>query len=116
MNYIEFTEYQKNNETIFIIFFTAKWCKPCQTIKPYIHSKFTSSNIPYLYLDIDECSQLYTKFKSKKQVCGVPVLLAFKSKNISLIPDISVMGTDKKEIDLFFNSVSNILKSQLTSI
>jgi hypothetical protein len=26
------------------------------------------------------------------------------------------MGTDKKEIDLFFNSVSNILKSQLTSI
>lgn len=108
MNYIEFTEAQKNNTSILIVFFTAKWCKPCQSIKPYIYSKLSFTDYPYLCLDIDECSQIYTKFKAKKQVCGVPVLLAFKSENISVIPDSSVMGTDKKEIDLFFKSLTSI--------
>jgi hypothetical protein len=59
-------------------------------------------------LDIDECSQIYTRFKAKKQVCGVPVMLAFKSENISVIPDCSVMGSDKKGIDLFFDSIQKL--------
>jgi len=108
MNYTEFTEFQKNNTSTYIIFFTAKWCKPCQTIKPYVLPKLGSCTFPYLCLDIDECSQIYTKFKAKKQVCGVPVLLAFKSENETVIPDFSVMGADKQKIDLFFKMLTSI--------
>lgn len=108
MNYAEFTEIQKNNTSVLIVFFNAKWCKPCQTIKPYVQSKLNSVNYPYLILDIDECSQLYSKFKAKKQVCGVPVLLAFKAGNETVIPDFSVMGAEKTKIDLFFNRLTSI--------
>ena len=108
MNYTEFTEIQKNNSSILIVFFNAKWCKPCQTIKPYVQPKLESCNYNYLSLDIDECSQVYTKFKAKKQVCGVPVLLSFKEGNITVIPDFSVMGADKSKIDLFFNQLCRI--------
>jgi thiol:disulfide interchange protein len=108
MDYQKFVECQKNNTSVLIVFFTAKWCKPCKTVKPYVLSKLVSSNVSYLCLDIDECSQIYTRFKAKKQVCGVPVLLAFKSENISVIPDCSVMGSDKKGIDLFFDSIQKL--------
>ena len=102
MNFTEFTEIQKNNSSILIVFFTAKWCKPCQTIKPYVQHNLESCDYSYLCLDIDENSQIYTKFKAKKQVCGVPVLLAFKQGNETVIPDFSVMGAEKTKIDLFF--------------
>jgi thiol:disulfide interchange protein len=108
MNFTEFTEIQKNNPSILIVFFTAKWCKPCQTIKPYVQTKLKLCEYPYLCLDIDEHSQIYTKFKAKKQVCGVPVLLAFKQGNETVIPDFSVMGADKTKIDLFFNRLASI--------
>jgi thiol:disulfide interchange protein len=108
MNFTDFTEFQKNNTSTYIVFFTATWCKPCQTIKSYVQSKLESCTYPYLSLDIDQCSQVYTKFKAKKQVCGVPVLLAFKQGNESVIPDFSVMGADKSKIDLFFNRLSSI--------
>jgi thiol:disulfide interchange protein len=108
MNFSEFTEFQKNNTSTYIIFFTAKWCKPCKTIKSYVESKLESSGYPYLCLDIDENSQVYTKFKAKKQVCGVPVLLAFKQGNETVLSDFSVMGAEKTKIDLFFNSLASI--------
>ena len=108
MNFSEFTEIQKNNPSVLIVFFTAKWCKPCQSIKPYVQPKLESGEFPYLWLDIDENSQIYTKFKAKKQVCGVPVLLAFKHGNESVIPDFSVMGAEKSKIDLFFSMLNKL--------
>jgi thiol:disulfide interchange protein len=108
MNFTEFTEIQQNNSSVLIVFFTAKWCKPCQIIKPYVQSKLKLCEYSYLCLDIDEHSQIYTKFKAKKQVCGVPVLLAFKQGNETVIPDFSVMGAEKTKIDLFFNRLASI--------
>jgi hypothetical protein len=56
----------------------------------------------FIVIDIDICTDLYTALKSKKQIRGVPTLLAYKKDNVSLIADKSISGTNTKEIDAFF--------------
>ena len=101
----EFVELQKANLSVLIVFFTASWCKPCQTIKPYVNNKLTKTDYTYLYLDVDENPEIYSSFRAKKQVRGIPVLLAFKAENVSFIPNASVSGTNLLEIDAFFKSL-----------
>jgi thiol-disulfide isomerase/thioredoxin len=101
----EFVEIQKKNVSVLIVFFTATWCKPCQTIKPYVNTKLSKSEYNYLYLDVDENPEIYSSFRAKKQVRGIPVLLAFKAENVSYIPNVSVSGTNLLEIDGFFKSL-----------
>jgi hypothetical protein len=43
--------------------------------------------------------------KSKKQMKGVPSLLAYKKNNISFNANLSISGTNKNEIDCFFDSL-----------
>ena len=105
MNRNEFLALLEKNETTIVLFLNASWCKPCNTIKNYVLEKGRQSKLTFIPIDIDVNVDLYTALKAKKQVRGVPTLLAYKAKNVSLISDKSISGASIKDIDMFFNSL-----------
>jgi hypothetical protein len=56
-------------------------------------------------IDIDESFDLYGAFKSKRQITGIPAILCFNKGNESYIPDLSVVGADVHQVNLFFKQV-----------
>ena len=95
------------SQQIIVIKFTADWCVPCQGIKDLVEElvKNLPESIKYYEINVDESLELYAKFKNKKMVNGIPAILAFKDgeKDYWYIPDMSVLGANKKEIRDFFN-------------
>jgi len=104
--------YKKRHDMdVIIIKFTATWCKPCQKIKELCNELFqqTPTNILCFDIDIDKNPKLYSAFKSKKMIKGVPTLFGFNCKRIRdmdhwYIPDISISGSNEKDIRNFFKS------------
>jgi len=94
----------EKNPGLVIIKLGATWCGPCKRIKPVIDAFFASSpeNVICCDVDVDESFDLYSYFKNKKMVNGVPVILCFKKGNVSFIPDDSVSGADAGALDAFF--------------
>ena len=93
-----------NNPGLIIIKFGAKWCGPCKRIKHLVNGFFASSpdNVLCCDIDVDECFDLYSFLKSKKMINGIPVMLCYKKRNISFIPDDSVVGAEPQQLDTFF--------------
>ena len=60
-----------------------------------------------LKLDVDDSSDLYAHLKAKKQVSGIPVLLAYKKGNMTPYANYSVTGSDRPGIDTFFKQVQD---------
>jgi len=102
----------QENPGVIIIQFTAKWCRPCREIKPYVESKFTEchDNILCCQLDVDENNELYSHMKRNRQVNGIPVLLAYFKGNNSTFSNLSISGTNTQEIDIFFNKCFSFVK------
>ena len=100
----DFMRLLQNNPGLIVLKMVATWCGPCKRIKPVLDGFFASSpdNVLCCDIDVDECSDLYSYFKSKKMVNGIPVLLAYKKGNTSYIPDDSVTGADPSQLDQFF--------------
>ena len=109
----EFLRLLQNNPGLVILKLGATWCGPCKRIKPVLDGFFASSpdNVICCDIDVDECSDLYTYFKSKKMVNGIPVILLYKKGNTSYIPDDSVTGADAAELDKFFRRCSLHLRA-----
>jgi thiol-disulfide isomerase/thioredoxin len=82
----------------------ATWCGPCKKIKPVVDAFFASSpeNVICCEIDVDESFDLYSYFKSKKMVNGIPIIMCFKKGNLSYIPDDSITGADPAGLDAFF--------------
>jgi len=62
-----------------LFYFTAKWCGPCQTIKPMISKLkegLTTDKIKFYLIDIDENDELCEKC----EVSSVPTFILFKDK------------------------------------
>lgn len=93
-----------NNPGLVIIKLGATWCGPCKKIKPVVDAFFASSpdNVVCCDIDVDESFDVYSYFKSKRMVNGIPVILCFKKGNTSYIPDDSVTGSDPASLDAFF--------------
>jgi thiol:disulfide interchange protein len=88
-----------------LVFFTSTDCVPCKTIKPYVQEKLATC--PYVCLQLDRTidADVYAALQSKKQVKGVPSLLAYAKGNVSLMANVSISGTNQNEIDCFFESL-----------
>ena len=105
-----FIEVLQENEGVVVVKYGATWCRPCKVIEPYLEEKkrTLAVNTTYHELDVDEDFDLYAHLKSKKQVVGVPVLLAYKKGNITPYADKSVTGTNRSDIDYFFQSLKTL--------
>ena len=109
----DFLRLLENNPGLIIIKLGATWCGPCKRIKPVLDGFFACSpdNVLCCDIDVDECSDLYSYFKSKKMVNGIPVILLYKRGNTSYIPDDSITGSDPVQLDKFFKRCGLHLKS-----
>jgi thioredoxin-like negative regulator of GroEL len=94
----------EKNPGLVIIKLGATWCGPCKKIKPVVDAFFASSpdNVICCEIDVDESIDLYTYFKSKRMVNGIPVIMCFKKGNTTYIPDDSITGADPVGLDAFF--------------
>jgi thiol-disulfide isomerase/thioredoxin len=101
----DFFKLLENNTSILVFFVTATWCVPCQTVKSYVIEKASEYDIHFIQLDADTDADVFSMFKSKKQIKGVPSLLAYKKGNLSISANLSISGTNKNEIDCFFDSL-----------
>jgi thiol:disulfide interchange protein len=90
---------------IVLVFFTSTDCAPCKMIKPYVQAKL--STCPYICLQLDRTidADVYSALQSKKQVKGVPSLLAYSKENRTLLANLSISGTNQNELDCFFESL-----------
>ena len=100
----QFLRLLDNNPGLVIIKLGATWCGPCKKIKPVVDAFFASSpdNVICCEIDVDESYDLYSYYKSKKMVNGIPVILCYKKGNTTFIPDDSVTGSSPVELDKFF--------------
>ena len=101
----------QSNPGVVILKFTADWCKPCETIHDYVYEKFSSlpNTCVCADLDVDDNFDLYALMKSKKQVRGIPALIAYKKGTVSYAADASVSGSDTEALDYFFKEVQDML-------
>jgi len=109
------------NPGIIILKFSAEWCKPCQTIKQYVHNKMKTmpKNALCITIDIDESLDLYSFLKQKKMLRGVPSLLCYHKnydEDHPFIPKHSISGSNTKEIDRFFHSCEEECKKCIQDI
>lgn len=105
-NLEEFNNAQLHNTGIILIKFGATWCKPCQIAKPFIDEWServkTQNNVSMYEVDVDVGLDIYHHLKTKKMITGIPTILCFVRGNTTYIPDDSVVGATKHEIDCFF--------------
>tara|TARA_Y100000389_G_C16968152_1_gene274354 strand:+ start:113 stop:511 length:399 start_codon:yes stop_codon:yes gene_type:complete len=96
---------------IIILKFTANWCGPCKRTKSLVESHFCNlpDNALVFELDIDDPTNipLYSALKSKRQINGIPALLAFYSdveRPYWYVPDASVNSSSVPAINNFFRN------------
>lgn len=71
----------KEKECHLLFYFTAKWCGPCQRVKPLlqkISDGSDSSKLEVYMIDIDENEDLATEFKIK----SVPTFYLYHKKEL----------------------------------
>ena len=70
-----------NQEEYLLFYFTAKWCGPCQKIKPMViklKDGLQTDKIKFYMIDIDENDDLAKKFNIR----SVPTFYLYKKKEI----------------------------------
>ena len=105
MKRVDFFNLLEANPSILLIFFTGKSCTFCSKIKPYIEEKMKTVEYPMIILDREEDTDVFSAMQTRKQIKGVPTILAYKTGNMTMISDLSISGTNTKEIDAFFDKL-----------
>jgi len=105
MNRQDFYKELDRNDSILIVFVTGSNCAPCERAKPLVQEKMKTSSYKMIHLDRDKDTDIYAALRSKKQVKGVPTLLAYQSGNYTLIPDLSISGANPSAIEEFFDQL-----------
>ena len=105
MNRQEFYKELDQNNSILIVFVTGNNCAPCERAKPIVHEKMKKVTYKLIQLDRDKDTDIYAALRSKKQLKGVPTLLAYQAGNYTLNADLSVSGANPSAIEEFFNQL-----------
>jgi thioredoxin 1 len=103
----QFEEMLTNNPGKIVLKFGATWCGPCKAIEPLVNMWFSKmpSNVKCVVIDVDDSFDLYGALKSRRQINGIPAILCFNKGNLSYIPDMTVVGADVEQVNMFFKSV-----------
>jgi thiol-disulfide isomerase/thioredoxin len=95
-----------------IIKFTAGWCGPCKTIQPFFEECVNTTirncfPVRVIQLDIDINFDVYSYFKRRKLVPGIPCILLYNrgSKNAAF-PDEICLGANNTEIKYIFEKAA----------
>ena len=70
-----------SEECYLLFYFTAKWCGPCQRVKPLlqkISDGVDSSKLKFFMIDIDENDEIAQQFNIK----SVPTFYLYKNKEL----------------------------------
>jgi glutaredoxin len=106
MNRQEFYRELDQNDSMLVVFVTGTNCLPCERAKPLVHEKMKTISYKMIQLDRDKDADIYAALRSKKQVKGVPTLLAYQAGNYTLIADVSISGANPSAIEEFFEQLN----------
>tara|TARA_B100000963_G_scaffold350205_1_gene360184 strand:+ start:4259 stop:4666 length:408 start_codon:yes stop_codon:yes gene_type:complete len=125
MNRDGFKDFIYQNKDVVILKFGADWCVPCKSIKPlidenlemlnkYMEENNISKKVYYSEVIVDDFFDIYSLFKSKKMINGIPHMLCYFGENNEkrshcYISDFNVSGANKNGINEFFNLIKNHL-------
>ena len=119
LNIQTITEAQKRlGNRVMIVKFGAEWCGPCKKIHSICQNNFRSlpTNVVCADIDVDECIDVYATLKRRKMLIGIPTLLAFYGdveRDHWYIPDDSVSGGNKQDVQNFFDRCSAKAKTMI---
>jgi thioredoxin 1 len=101
----------KVNPGLIVIKLGATWCGPCKKIAHVVEAFFATSppEVICADIDVDESFDLYSMFKSKRMVNGIPTILCYRKGNTTMIPDDSVVGIQPNDLNNFFKRCGNLL-------
>ena len=105
MNRQDFYKELDQNNSVLLVFVTGSNCVPCERAKPLVHSKMETCTYRMISLDRDRDADIYSALRTKKQIKGVPTLLAYQAGNYTLIADLSVSGANPSAIEEFFEQI-----------
>jgi thiol-disulfide isomerase/thioredoxin len=90
-----------------VVYLSAPWCAPCKKAGPLIEARVAklAESVVFLHLNVDTCADVYASLRAKKQVNGIPTLLAYKKNNHTLYADASCSGAEEANIDNFFSKL-----------
>jgi len=108
MNRQDFYKELDQNNSILIVFVTGNNCIPCERAKPLVQQKMKTVSYKLIQLDRDKDADIYAALRSKKQIKGVPTLLAYEAGNYTLNADLSVSGANPTAIEEFFDQLDLI--------
>ena len=84
----------------------ADWCKPCQKLAPILNRLTPTLPATVQYMEIDVACDLSCFLKAKRQIVGVPVLLAYKQGNFTPYADQSLTGPTEQQVTTFFSGMN----------
>jgi thioredoxin 1 len=84
---------QNNNNGLIVLFFTASWCTPCKTIKPFITEQaINNTNLFINIIDVDD--EDVQDFANDLSITAMPTFIFYKN-NVEVG---KVIGCDKEKI------------------
>jgi hypothetical protein len=108
MNRQDFYKKLDENSSILVVFVTGSNCIPCERAKPIVQTKMENCTYRMIHIDREKDSDIYAALRAKKQIKGVPSLLAYQAGNYTLIADLSVSGSNPSAIEEFFEQIDLI--------
>lgn len=101
----------EQNPGLVILKFGADWCGPCKTIEPVVEHwiKTSPSNVQFCVINTDKNPEIYSFFKTKIKLRGIPAILCWKKENLEYYPDDIVIGGSINIVNNFFEKCRSLL-------
>lgn len=95
----------RGNPGVTIFRFRADWCQPCKRADPMVakHLPYLGLKVQFVMVDVDTSFEVYAYLKNKRQISGIPAMLAYHKENDTYIPNDIVTGADEESINKFFD-------------